>query len=799
MKVSGGFQSLGLSPGMFKGVMAMGYKVPTPIQRKALPLVLSGRDVVAMARTGSGKTAAFLIPMIEKLKEHSTKVGVRGLVLSPTRELAMQTLRFAKSLGKYTDLKFALIVGGDGMDAQFEALANNPDILIATPGRLMHHLLEIPNFHLKTVEMVTFDEADRIFEMGFAEQIQEILKDIPENRQTVLFSATLPKALVQFARAGLSDPELIRLDVDNQISDKLKLGFFSLRTDDKPAAFLYMIRDFLPRSEQTIVFAATRHHVEFLHQLLTVEGIDSSCVYGEMDQTSRKINIAKFRSQKTFVLIVTDVAARGIDIPLLNNVLNYSFPPTPKLFIHRVGRAARAGREGAAFNFVEPDEFPYMVDLYLYLGRKLEQALPKDKSISYSLQTMQVENVHVGRIPRNIIDAEMEHVRELLSRNHHISPLVKVCANAFKQYCRTRPDPSKNSIRRSKDLISEDVHPLFRDQLNTDAIDHMEYLDQLHGFRPSQTIFEISTTAQSLKKNNKGILMMKEKRHELENRARLRKIQPDLAQNILTATLPQSAPVTTSKPVLAKVNIDTKPNLPTTKRHLSKAERKRMKKGITLSENDTPVNVEASTDTENKYQDAENYISYMKEGDRVTENMLGTNSKSSKEGTAFLNNRLEEAILDVNPDEAIKLNDKKRIMHWDSRKKNYIKTTIGELRGGGMNRRNECGAKVTKSKTGDIYKKWQNKAHKRVGQQGEDEQESSGQLDYRMGKRPRIHANVKDELKDESSIRKEEARKARGRGGKGAATYKKPTKRGKGNIKGKSHGAPTRSKAIIRR
>lgn len=248
----GGFQHLGLSPPVFRGVMAMGYKVPTPIQRKSLPIVLSGKDCVAMARTGSGKTAAFLIPMLEKLKEHSTKIGVRAVVLSPTRELAVQTLRFAKQLSKFTSLKMALIVGGEGMDQQFEAIAANPDVLVATPGRLMHHLQEIPDFNLKAVEYVVFDEADRIFEMGFAEQLQEILKNMPTSRQTLLFSATLPKALVQFARAGLSDPELIRLDVENKISENLKMAFFTVRSLDKPALFLYMVREFLPKGSRRL-------------------------------------------------------------------------------------------------------------------------------------------------------------------------------------------------------------------------------------------------------------------------------------------------------------------------------------------------------------------------------------------------------------------------------------------------------------------------------------------------------------------------------------------------------------------
>ena len=224
-KKSGGFQSLGLSKHIFKGVMRMGYKVPTPIQRSVLPVALTGKDVMAMARTGSGKTCAFLLPLLEKLGEHSTQAGVdaRGIILSPTRELAIQTLKFCRSMAHFTDLRCSLIVGGDSMEVQFASLASCPDIIVATPGRLVHHLQEVRDFSLKSVEIVVFDEADRIFEMGFAEQLLGITKEMPEERQTMLFSATLPASVVQFARAGMQAPQIIRLDTDVKVSDQLKV------------------------------------------------------------------------------------------------------------------------------------------------------------------------------------------------------------------------------------------------------------------------------------------------------------------------------------------------------------------------------------------------------------------------------------------------------------------------------------------------------------------------------------------------------------------------------------------------
>ena len=262
-KKSGGFQSMCLNHHVLKGILRRGYKLPTPIQRKTIPLILEGKDVVAMARTGSGKTAAFLIPLFEKLKARSTS-GARAIIFSPTRELAMQTLKFAKELGKFTGLKGAVILGGDGMDTQFAALHENPDIIIATPGRLLHVIMEM-DFKLKAVEYAVFDEADRLFEMGFADQLKEVIHRLPESRQTVLFSATLPKQLVEFARAGLTDPTLIRLDVDSKLSENLKMTFLACREVEKYALLFHLLKYVITPKEQTVIFAATKHHVEFLN------------------------------------------------------------------------------------------------------------------------------------------------------------------------------------------------------------------------------------------------------------------------------------------------------------------------------------------------------------------------------------------------------------------------------------------------------------------------------------------------------------------------------------------------------
>ncbi|XP_057621422.1 ATP-dependent RNA helicase DDX54 [Chionomys nivalis] len=490
-KKSGGFQSMGLSYPVFKGIMKKGYKVPTPIQRKTIPVILDGKDVVAMARTGSGKTACFLLPMFERLKAHSAQTGARALILSPTRELALQTMKFTKELGKFTGLKTALILGGDKMEDQFAALHENPDVIIATPGRLMHVAVEM-NLKLQSVEYVVFDEADRLFEMGFAEQLQEIISRLPGGHQTVLFSATLPKLLVEFARAGLTEPVLIRLDVDTKLNEQLKTSFLLVREDTKAAVLLYLLRNIVRPQDQTVVFVATKHHAEYLMELLTGQGVSCAHIYSALDQTARKINLAKFIHNKCSTLIVTDLAARGLDIPLLDNVINYSFPAKGKLFLHRVGRVARAGRSGTAYSLVAPDEVPYLLDLHLFLGRSVTLAQPHQESSG----AVGGDGV-LGRVPQSVVDDEDSGLQTALEASLELRSLHRVADNAQQQYVRSRPAPSPESIKRAKelDLAGLGLHPLFSSRFEEGELQRLQLVDSIRNYRTRTTIFEINASS----------------------------------------------------------------------------------------------------------------------------------------------------------------------------------------------------------------------------------------------------------------------------------------------------------------
>lgn len=371
------------------------------------------------------------------------------------------------------------------------------------------------NLDLKTVEYLVFDEADRLFEMGFSSDIQEIMQKLSENRQTVLFSATLPKMLVDFAKAGLTNPTLVRLDVDNKISPDLSLAFFLVKSTHKDAALLFLIQNVVKSDQQTIIFASTRHHVEYLHQLLDAYQIQNSYIYGSLDQEARQINLNQFRNGDTKFLIVTDVAARGIDIPFLNNVIHYDFCDRAKIFVHRSGRAARAGRSGTAYALLTNEDIPYLIDLQLFLGRSLTLS----GSIKNADDVDLTQEMVFGDFPGTILADGFERCEELLKTNHNLFTQRKSSDNGFKLYMRTRAQASKESYVRSKKLMEDapagsctlGIHPILRQFMTGEEQNQVTILDRLKKFRPPETIFEFKKMGQSVK-NSEADAVMKARR-----------------------------------------------------------------------------------------------------------------------------------------------------------------------------------------------------------------------------------------------------------------------------------------------
>ncbi|PKK22740.1 DEAD (Asp-Glu-Ala-Asp) box polypeptide 54 [Columba livia] len=734
-KKSGGFQSMGLSYPVFKGIMKKGYKVPTPIQRKSIPAILRGRDVVAMARTGSGKTACFLIPMFERLKAPS-QAGARALVLSPTRELALQTLKFTKELGKFTGLKTALILGGDKMEDQFAALHENPDIIIATPGRLVHVAVEM-KLKLHTVEYVVFDEADRLFEMGFAEQLQEIIARLPDCHQTVLFSATLPKLLVEFARAGLTEPMLIRLDVESKLSDQLKLAFFHLRGDDKPAVLLHLLRSVVKPQDQTVVFVATKHHTEYLKELLTAQGIRCTHIYSSLDQTARKINIAKFSQGKCPVLLVTDVAARGLDIPMLDNVINYSFPAKAKLFLHRVGRVARAGRSGTAYSLVAPDEMPYVFDLHLFLGRPLvlagAQEMPAD-----------ADGV-LGRVPQSLVDDEECLLLTDQEGSLELRSLRRIAENAHKQYLRSRPGPSPESIKRAKELdVSQlGMHPLFSARFEDTELERLKLVDSIKTYKSKATIFEINATSRT----PASTVMRSKRRHD---RVLIEKYQRGQQERRAAALQGRGLCPDPLAPQEGEGEGEEEENLQDVFSTVVGQKRKRGRGGDDGARKKTRQPVQ---------QDEDFYIPYRPK-DFESERGLSVGG----EGSPF-EQQAAGAILDLMGDENHNLNKSKQLLKWDRKKKRFVGQTGQE---GKKKVRTESGRYISSSYKNNLYEKWKQKY--KVDERDEDEEDQRGREQFR-GKHRRGHGSgqppaqgrVRSELKNKQQILKQRKKAAKQR------------------------------------
>ncbi|KAF8821059.1 DEAD/DEAH box helicase domain-containing protein [Cardiosporidium cionae] len=516
---NGPFARLHLSKNVCTALQkVMGFRLPTPIQRCAIPPILEGKDVVAMARTGSGKTVAFLAPLMDLLIDHSSAVGIRAIIVSPTRELAVQTASVTKKLMKLTNLKLAVLMGGAAMQGQFERLSLNPDIVLATPGRLIHHLVEA-ELSLKAVQIVIVDEADRLFELGFSEQLQTLWAALPPTRQCVLISATLPAKLVSFSRIGLKEPVFVRLDIEQSLSPTLDLQFLYIRETDKVAALFRVAKKTMQEERKALVFVATRHHVEFCSRALQRLGGRVSLVYGKMDQECRLQQLSTYRKGESDFLVVTDVAARGLDMPLVDTIINYDFPSSSKLFIHRAGRTARNGKSGTAISFVTQADLPYTVELLLFLDRKL--VLSTDTQISIvaddeivnadssetkdipsstlsSISTPSSTFAQIGALPE--LHVEIEYFYKLLEQDCEFESLYKSMLAAYKLYYKTRLPASSRSKDRAKVLLdscggasrlSEMVHPAFKMQgynlhetvMGDDT--SLNLIDEMRSFRPS--------------------------------------------------------------------------------------------------------------------------------------------------------------------------------------------------------------------------------------------------------------------------------------------------------------------------
>ena len=368
------FTSLKLHPSLLKGVKELGFARPTPIQADAVPPALAGRDVLACAMTGSGKTAAFGLPILHRLID-KPRGTTRALILTPTRELAAQIVADLDDLAVHTPVTAAPVFGGVGMGPQEHAFRSGVDVIVATPGRLLDHFSR-PYTRLSGLEILVLDEADRMLDMGFLPEIRKILRHLPARRQTLFFSATMPAPILALTRDMLRNPVTINLERRAAPAVGITQALYPVHQELKSALFLALLQRGDLR--EALVFTRTKHRTDRLQKFLVRNGIAAERIHGNRSQAQRTLALEGFKSGKHRVLVATDIAARGIDIEALGHVVNFDVPKVPEDYIHRVGRTARAEAVGDAFTFVAPEEEPDLKRIERALGRRLPRVLVPD-------------------------------------------------------------------------------------------------------------------------------------------------------------------------------------------------------------------------------------------------------------------------------------------------------------------------------------------------------------------------------------------------------------------------------------
>ncbi|MCM4155817.1 DEAD/DEAH box helicase [Gramella sp. AN32] len=387
------FTSLGLSAPLLKAVSKKGYTTPSPIQEKAIPLILERKDILASAQTGTGKTAGFTLPMLQILAEGQTlrKRPVRALVLTPTRELAAQVYEDVKDYGVFLDLKANVIFGGVNATRQIRSLQQGVDIVVATPGRLLD-LHNQKALSLANVEILVLDEADRMLDMGFLRDIRKILALMPVKRQNLLFSATFSKEIKQLANTFLHHPVLVEATPEVTTAEKVNQKFYKTDKSRKTDLTVKLISE--GNWEQVLVFTRTKHGANRLSQKLEKNGITSAAIHGNKSQGARTKALAGFKKGNVRVLCATDIAARGLDIPLLPHVINFELPNVPEDYVHRIGRTGRAGASGEAISLVSVDENDYVKAIEKLLGETLTKEVIVGFEPTESLQEVLETKAH---------------------------------------------------------------------------------------------------------------------------------------------------------------------------------------------------------------------------------------------------------------------------------------------------------------------------------------------------------------------------------------------------------------------
>ena len=366
------FENLNLIEPILRALKTEGYTIPTPIQEQAIPIILQNRDLLGCAQTGTGKTAAFAIPILQLLYQdrlqHKEQKTIKALILTPTRELAIQIDESFAAYGKHTGLKHLVIYGGVSQNPQTDALKRGVDILVATPGRLLD-LINQRYVHLEHIRMLVLDEADRMLDMGFVHDVKKIIAKVPIKRQTLFFSATMPNEIQQLANTILTKPEKVEVTPPSSTADTIQQSLFYVEKTDKKALLIHLLKD--KAIKTALVFTRTKHGADKVVKDLVRVGITAEAIHGNKSQNARQRALSNFKNRTTRVLIATDIAARGIDIDELTHVINYELPNIPETYVHRIGRTGRAGLNGIALSFCDEEEIEFLKDIHKLISRQI--------------------------------------------------------------------------------------------------------------------------------------------------------------------------------------------------------------------------------------------------------------------------------------------------------------------------------------------------------------------------------------------------------------------------------------------
>ncbi|RDU69496.1 ATP-dependent helicase [Helicobacter cholecystus] len=442
------FEEMGLRENVLKGIRDMGFVTPSPVQSQSIPIALKGHDLVAQAQTGTGKTAAFSIPILNQIEKNGE---IEALVITPTRELAMQISDEVFKLGKFVRVKTVCVYGGQSIRRQCELLENNPQVLVATPGRLLDHLKNnrIPNFSPK---IVVLDESDEMLDMGFLDDVEEIFSYLPSNRQTLLFSATMPEQIQKLTHKILDKPKYVKITPANIANTDITQKCYVINEGHRDEAIVRLMDVFTPK--KSIIFTSTKKEVDALAQRLIEAKYRAGALHGDMDQRARIDAIKAFKADKINILVATDVAARGLDISDVSHVFNYHIPLNPESYVHRIGRTGRAGKKGMAITLITPLEFKELKRIKDEVKHPLElEELPVFEASHNQI----VQKI----LKTKIIDEAMDIYNGLLDQNDEANTILKLISYLLKEGGKNKIGPNLQEINR---LQEQEKRPKSKDK-----------------------------------------------------------------------------------------------------------------------------------------------------------------------------------------------------------------------------------------------------------------------------------------------------------------------------------------------